>query len=122
MRRWWRRDPFFTRYMLRECTAFAVLLYAAVLVSGLWALAAGEMAWLNWLAAFRAPWALVMHAVLLVSMVVHAKSWFEIMPKTMPVLHLGGQRVPQRRITLLGWAAAAVASLATLAVTTALAW
>jgi fumarate reductase subunit C len=122
MRRWWRRDPFFTRYMLRECTAFAVAAYAAVLTWGLWALARGETAWLAWLAALRSPWMLALHALLLVAMVVHARSWFEIMPKTMPGLRLGGRRVSQRRITQLGWAAAGLTLALVLALTTAVGW
>jgi hypothetical protein len=39
---WWKRDPFFVRYMAREATAIFVYLYAIVLVAGLSALANGE--------------------------------------------------------------------------------
>ena len=31
---WWRRDPFFMRYMAREATALIVALYAVVLLVG----------------------------------------------------------------------------------------
>ena len=31
MQGWWRRDAFFVRYMVREATAVAVLVYAIVL-------------------------------------------------------------------------------------------
>ncbi|MGO9852667.1 MAG: fumarate reductase subunit C, partial [Steroidobacteraceae bacterium] len=34
MRGWWRRDPFFARYMLREATAVGVLVYALILMVG----------------------------------------------------------------------------------------
>ena len=89
---WWRRDPFFMRYMVREATALAVLVYAIVLAVGVVRLAQGEAAWNGWLEALRSPAALLLHVVLLVAMVVHAKSWFEIMPKTMPMLFAGGRR------------------------------
>ena len=118
MRGWWLRDPFFIRYMARELTALAVGAYAIVLTVGALRLAQGEAAWAGWLAALRSPWSIGLHLVLLVAMVVHAKSWFEIMPKTMPAIFIGGQRLAARTITLVGWAATVVASLALLA----LAW
>jgi fumarate reductase subunit C len=111
MTHWWRRDPFFMRYMVREVTALAVAVYALVLTAGVVCLALGEPAWNAWLAALRSPLSLLLHAVLLVAFVVHARSWFEIMPKTMPMLFVGGRRVPGRTITVAGWVATAVASL-----------
>jgi fumarate reductase subunit C len=107
---WWRRDPFFVRYMVREATAVAVLVYAMVLAVGVVRLAQGEAAWNAWLAALRTPWSLLLHAVLFVAMVVHAKSWFEIMPKTMPPVIVGGRRVPGSTITRTGWVAVGVVS------------
>jgi fumarate reductase subunit C len=115
---WWRRDPFFVRYMVREVTAVAVLVYAIVLTVGLVRLAQGEAAWNGWVVALRSPLSLALHAVLLVSMFVHAKSWFEIMPKTMPLILRSGRRLSPTTITRSGWAAAAVASI----VLFALAW
>jgi fumarate reductase subunit C len=107
---WWRRDPFFMRYMQREATAVAVAVYAIVLCVGVVRLAQGEAAWNGWLAALRSPWSLGLHAVLLIAMFIHAKSWFEIMPKTLPMIVLGGRRLTAGTITRAGWAAALVAS------------
>ena len=118
MQGWWRRDPFFMRYMVREATALAVLAYALVLTAGLVSLARGEAAWSAWLAALRSPASLLLHALLLVAFFVHAKSWFEIMPKTLPPLHWRGRRLAARAITRTGWAAALLCSLLLLA----LAW
>jgi fumarate reductase subunit C len=118
MRAWWRRDPFFVRYMVREATAVAVLVYAIVLTVGVVRLAQGEAAWNGWLAALRSPWALLLHALLLVAMFIHAKTWFEIMPKTMPMIVFGGRRLAATTITRSGWAATVVAS----ALLLALAW
>jgi fumarate reductase subunit C len=115
---WWRRDPFFKRYMQREATAVAVALYAVVLCVGVVRLGQGEAAWNGWLAALRSPGSLGLHALLLLAMVVHAKSWFEIMPKTMPMIVLGGKRLAASTITRAGWAAALFAS----ALLFALAW
>ena len=111
MEGWWKKNPFFVRYMAREATAVAVLVYAIVLTVGVVRLAQGEAAWNGWLQALRSPWSLLLHAVLLVSMAVHAKSWFEIMPKTMPMMMIGGRRVSAAAITRGGWLATLVASI-----------
>ena len=118
MQGWWRRDPFFLRYMVREATALGVLVYAVVLTVGIVRLAQGEAAWNGWLAALRTPGSLLLHVALLVAMVVHARSWFEIMPKTLPMIFIGGRRLAARTITRLGWAATLLASIALFA----LAW
>jgi len=108
---WWRRDPFFVRYMVREATALAVLAYAVVLALGVVRLAQGETAWNGWLQALRSPASLLLHAVLLVSMVVHGHSWFEIMPKTMPMIFVGGRRLAATTIQRVGWGAAVVVTV-----------
>jgi fumarate reductase subunit C len=110
MRGWWRRDPFFVRYMWREATAFAVAAYALILTLGALRLSQGEAAWNAWLDALRSPVSIALHAVLLAAFIVHAKSWFEIMPKTMPAFFLRGKRLSATAITRAGWAAAIAAS------------
>lgn len=112
MQGWWRRDPFFVVYMVREATALLVAAYAVVLVVGVVRLAQGEAAWNGWLEAMRSPWGLGLSLAILVGMVYHAWSWFEIMPKTMPMLFVGGRRVAATTITRTGLAATVLASLA----------
>ena len=115
MTAWWRRDPYFVRYMWREMTALGVGIYAVVLTVGAWRLAQGDAAWNAWLAALRSPWSLALHALLLLSMVGHAQSWVEVMPRTMPAMHMGGRRVAAQTITRAGWAATVVATVVVLA-------
>lgn len=112
---WYKRDPFFVRYMWREVTAVAVLLYAVVLMFGVLRLSQGEAAFNGWLAALQSPLSLIFHLVLLVAMVYHVYTWFEVMPKTMPALYSGGKRVADDAITRAGVIAAIVANLALLA-------
>ena len=57
---WWRRDPFFVRYMARETTAFGVAAYALILAVGAVRLAQGEAAWNGWLAALQSPASLLL--------------------------------------------------------------
>lgn len=113
---WWKRDPFFVAYMARELTAFAVLAYSIVLAVGLVRLSQGEAAFNGWLEAVRSPAGFVLHAVFLLSMIVHSKSWFEIMPKTMPILFVGGKRVAASTITRTGFVAVIVCTIALLAI------
>jgi fumarate reductase subunit C len=54
--------------------------------------------------------------VVLATFIYHTWSWFRIMPKTMPILFLGGRRVPQQAITITGLAAAVCACSVLLAV------
>lgn len=115
MQGWWRRDPFFVKYMIREVTALAVLVYAIILMVGVVRLSQGEAAFNGWLAALQTPGSILLHLVLLVSMIVHAKSWFDIMPKTMPLLFMGGHRVEGSTITRTGYIVTIVATVLVLA-------
>ena len=109
---WWRRDPYFMRYMAREATAVFVAAYALVLLAGIVSLALGESAYARWLEAMGSPVAIAFHAAVVAALAYHTLTWFEIMPKTMPPIVVAGHRVAARAITLGGIAAAALASLA----------
>jgi fumarate reductase subunit C len=108
MQGWWKRNPFFIRYMVRELTAVAVWVYALILTAGVFSLGQGEAAWNGWLQALQSPLSVALHGVLLAGMVVHTWSWFEIMPKTMAPIVVGGARVSAQRIQRTGWSVAAV--------------
>ena len=97
---WWKRDPFFVRYMYREFTAVFVAAYAIVLLVGLIRLSHGEAAWTGWLEAMKSPIALIFHLVVLGVFLYHTWSWFKIMPKTMAAIYRHGQKVPPETITL----------------------
>jgi fumarate reductase subunit C len=109
MQGWWKGNTFFVRYMVREVTAVAVWIYALILTVGVLRLGQGEAAWNAWLEALKSPLSLALHLVLLVSMVVHSYSWFEIMPKTMAPIVVNGERLSAARIQRTGWSVAAVA-------------
>ena len=108
---WWRRDPFFVRYMAREATAVFVVAYAVVLLVGVLRLSQGEAAFNGWLAALRSPASVACHVFLLAIFVYHTWSWFRIMPKTMPMILPDGKRLQPAMITGGGLAVAAVLCL-----------
>ena len=113
---WWTRVPFFKRYMAREVTAFFVAVYGLLLLAGLVRLSQGPAAFAQWLDQLRSGWSIALHVVLLLVFAYHTYSWFEIMPKTMPILFIGGKRVAASTITRLGFTAAVVCTIALLAI------
>ena len=117
MEGWWKRNPFFVRYMAREATAVFVYLYALLLAGGLVSLANGEAAFNAWLAWLRQPPMIVFQLVCLAVFAYHTWSWFVIMPKTMPPLRVAGKRVTASAITCTGVGIAVFSSLALVALT-----
>lgn len=107
---WWRRDPFFLRYMAREATAIFVVIYAGIVLLTVLKLAEGRAAFEDWMAILRSPAGIALHALLLVAFAYHTWSWFAIMPKTMPPVEVAGRKVPAWAITGAGIAFAVVAS------------
>jgi len=109
---WWRRDPFFLRYMAREGTSIFVVAYALILLAGVIRLAQGETAFDDWLDGLASPWSVAFHVLLFAVFAYHTWSWFRIMPKTMPAVVVGGKRVSGTTITCCGVCAALAASIA----------
>jgi succinate dehydrogenase subunit C len=111
---WWRRNPFFIRYMAREVTAFFVAAYALVLLAGLIRLSQGPAAFGEWLEGLKSGWSIALHLALFVVFLYHTYSFFVIMPKTMPPVVVGGKRLSRTTVTNLGLAASAAASIVVL--------
>ena len=116
MEGWWNRVPFFQRYMAREVTAFFVAAYGLVMLCGLVRLSQGPEAFAGWIEHLRSGWSIALHLVLLLVFMYHTYSWFEIMPKTMPPVVVGGRKLAPGTITGLGLAAATAASVLVLAI------
>ena len=108
---WWRRNPFFMRYMVREASAVLLAIYAVILLAGVFRLSQGAAAYEAWLAALTNPLAIVFHGVALLAVAYRAYTWWKVMPKTMPMLHVGGRRIPEITLSAIGWAATLAASL-----------
>jgi len=108
---WWRRNPFFMRYMVREASAVFLAIYAVILLAGVYRLSQGAAAYEAWLAALRNPLAIVFHGIALLAVAYHAYTWWKVMPKTMPMLHVGGRRIPEITLSAVGGAAWLAASL-----------
>ena len=113
---WWRTNPYYLRYMLREFSSMLVAVYGLVLLWGLMRLAEGQAAYEAWLEAMKSPLALTFHVVMVLVFLYHTWSWFDIMPKTLPAIRLGGKRLPDAAITITGLVATVVCCVALLGV------
>jgi fumarate reductase subunit C len=108
---WWRRDPYFTRYMIREASSVFLAIYAIVLLVGLLRLTQGQEAYEAWSAALATPVSIIFHVAALLVVGYHAYTWWMVSPKTAPDLHVGGRPVPDTLIAAGGWIAALGASI-----------
>ena len=71
---WWKRDPYFMRYMAREATAVFVVIYALVLLAGLLQLSRGEAHYAGWVAVLRSPASIGLHAAFNAALIILAES------------------------------------------------
>lgn len=106
---WWARRPY-RSYTLRELSGVAVALYAGVLLVGLFSLSRGAQAYSDFLRWLTSSGSVVLHIVLLAAMLLHAVTWFQTLPKTMPRLVIDGKVVPSKRLTLSAMTVAAFCS------------
>jgi fumarate reductase subunit C len=102
---WWRRNPYFVRYMIREGSSVFLAIYTIILMVGLYRLTQGQAAWEGWLAAMTRPISLLFHWLALLTVGYHAYTWWKVAPKTAPDLRLRGKPLPELVITGGGWAA-----------------
>ena len=108
---WWKRDPFFIRYIAMEATSILVAVYAAILLVGLLRLSQGEAAYNGWLQALKSGPSIALHVVILLVFLYHLWSWFKVMPKTMPMIFVGGSKLPGETITYTGVTVAVVVNV-----------
>ena len=111
MQGWWRRNPYFVRYMIREGSSVFLAIYSIILLVGLLRLTQGEAAWEAWRAALTSPWSILFHWLALLTVSYHAWTWWKVAPKTAPDLRVGGRPLPEIVITAGGVLATIGASI-----------
>jgi len=112
MRRWYLKNRWFQRYMLRELTAVFLAAYAILLLIGLAALRRGPAAWADFSGFLTSPLSIGLHLLIFVAALYHSISWFAVSPKAMPPVRIGAFRVPDRALVAGQLVALAVLSLA----------
>ena len=114
-RPWWKSSPFYRFYMLREATVLPLILFTLFLTFGLGALVKGPEAWQGWLEFMANPIVVAINIVALAGSLLHAQTFFSMMPQVMPI-RLKGKLVDKKIIVLAQWAAVAFISLVVLIV------
>jgi fumarate reductase subunit C len=102
MQGWWRRNPYFVRYMIREGSCVFLAIYAVILLVGLYRLTEGEVAWNAWREALTSTPSILFHWLALLTVSYHAYTWWLVAPKTAPDLRVGGRPLPEMIITAGG--------------------
>jgi fumarate reductase subunit C len=105
MQGWWRKNPFYVRYMIREASSVFLAIYAIILLVGLLRLAQGEAAYEAWRAALTSFGSVAFHWLALLTVGYHAYTWWKVAPKTVPDLRFAGRPLPELVITTGGWLA-----------------
>ena len=108
---WWRKNPYFVRYMIREGSSIFLAIYSVILLMGLYRLTQGEAAWNAWRAALTSPASVLFHWLALLTVGYHAYTWWKVAPKTAPDLRVAGRAVPECVVMAGGWLATVGASI-----------
>ena len=111
---WWTKNSAYKRYMLRECTSIFALIYALILLWGLFALSNGETAFIGWLDSLASPGMVILHSIGFISTLFHTITWFELTPKIF-YLYLGETRVPDDRVKASQYVIFVIVTIAILA-------
>jgi len=109
---WWRRNPYYLRYMLREASCVFITAYALVLLLGLFCLSQGKESFDRWLGGLASPLSIAFHVLGFVVVLYHAWTWFKVMPRTMAVVRVARWRVPDGVIVSVGIGVSMVLSVA----------
>ncbi len=96
---WWRKNPFFVRYMIRESSSVFLAIYAVILLVGLLRLTQGEAAYEAWRSALTSPFSIIFHWLALLTVGYHAYTWWQVAPKTAPDIRIAGRAIPEMLIT-----------------------
>jgi len=108
---WWRKNPYFVRYMIRESSSVFLAIYAVILLVGLLRLTQGEAAYDAWRAALTSPLSILFHWLALLTVGYHAFTWWQVAPKTAPDILIAGKPIPELLITGGGMLATIGASI-----------
>jgi fumarate reductase subunit C len=103
-RTWWLKHGYYRRYMLREATVLPLLFFIACWIAGVFCLAQDEATWLRWQSFMAQPWVILLNGLALLASLYHAKTFFELFPRVMP-LRLGSKTLPPQVMIAAQWGA-----------------
>jgi fumarate reductase subunit C len=107
---WWKVNPRYTLYMLRELSSVFVALWSVRLLIQLDHVRRGQVAYEAAVAAQRRPPAMAFHLITLLFAIIHSATFLVAAGKG-PTVRARGRRVPERAVTVgafAGWAGASL--------------
>ena len=90
---WWLTKWSSAKFIMRELTSVFVATYAVILLFQMRSVSAGPDVYRDFLRWASNPFAIVLHVILLVCVLCHTITWFNLAPKAM-VIQLGKRKVP----------------------------
>ncbi len=90
---WWLEKPAYAKFITRELTSLAVGYAALLIMLEIWVLSRGPEAHERFRNLLASPPVLVFHGVVLLFLLFHSVTWFNLAPKALSV-RLGRRRVP----------------------------
>jgi fumarate reductase subunit C len=109
-RTWWKSNPFYRFYMVREATVLPLIVFTLFLTVGLGCLVKGPEVWQSWLNFMANPVVIIINIIALIASLFHAYTFFGMMPKVLP-MRLKGKLIDKKIIVLSQWVAVAVISV-----------
>lgn len=108
---WWLERWVYLKFILREASSVFVAWTVVLTLLQIRALARGPAEYAEFLSWLQSPLLLVLNAVSLFFVILHAVTWFNLAPKAMAI-RLGGKRLPNLAISApnyIAWVAVSTA-------------
>ncbi len=110
---WWLEKPAYSKFITRELTSLAVGYAVVLLMLQVWVLSKGQATFERFLDFLESTPVLIFHGVVLVFLLFHSVTWFNLAPKAL-VLRLGRRRIPDAIVLAGHYAAWSVATALTI--------
>ena len=112
---WWNRSMPYRIFLLRELSAVSIAIYMVLLLILVQQVRDGEGSFDDYLNVLQKPVVVISHIVALLFALLHTVTWFQAVPKALP-LKIGERRVPPMQLIAGNYVIWAVVSVVVLIV------
>ena len=112
---WWNRSMPYRIFLLRELSAVSIAIYMVLLLILVQQVRDGEGSFEDYLDVLQNPVLVIFHIVALLFALLHTATWFQAMPKGLP-LKIGERRIPPMQLIAGNYVIWAVVSVVVLIV------
>ena len=97
---WWLGEWHYLKFILREISSIAVALSVGITLWQLSTLRDGAQAYAQFQERMHSPWMIAISVIIFCFVIFHSVTWFNLTPRAMPAVRVGGKRVPEVMIAL----------------------